>query len=101
MRLLVLILLSLSPGLDASTVCGYFVLLMIQFQGCFSYIMALSVPIMFFIDACYYLRACCTEFEQVFVAIDKSLAERNTKLVAAAVEKRLQYAIVLHVKTAE
>lgn len=90
---------SFSNGFDQTTVRGFLLTAVMQYHGCISYNIDMSVTITFFISACYYLRACCTEFERNFIAIDKIImAGRNTKACAAQVEKRIKYAVLFHIR---
>lgn len=89
-------------GIDQTTVSGFFVQSLFLIHGCFSYNLVMTLATTFFVSSCYYLRACCAEIGETFKAIDQMLSNGNErKLVAAEVERRIQYIVMFHIKITE
>lgn len=83
---------------DTTTVFGwYFLVFGIQIHECYMYVFIAGASVSYFVSFCYYIEACCEQFNAIMFDMNDELTKKNNADVIVAKEI-FNEAIRLHFK---
>lgn len=90
----------LIPFVNYHTISGFFIQWLVQIYCGYTYILTISAVVMYFLSCCYYIDACCLDFERVFIEIDEKVKNNIKSNVRLSNEIRIKIrdSIVFHIK---